>query len=189
MSPMVAELLPERLAPLLAEGLPPAVAARLLSDARLGPRARAFAAGVLGDVAAAIEALTPGERLLAEAPGRALSEAATLAGAVWHAPRVRGLLLAKEVAAFAAALAEAARRAALRHGALAPGGIAVPRDLEAAIREDGAACLTAWLDSLPRPLAARLRLRLPLSAEGVPEALHRAHGPAILRAVAAEVVA
>lgn len=178
--------LPERVAPMLAPGLPAAVAARLQRSPRLGARSSAWLAETLGD--AELGSLSEQERDLVAARTDALCRAAILAGAVWHARRVAGLVLAADVAAFVAACGEPARAVAFRNLAAA-----VSSDgelpLEEAVARDGKACVTAWIDTLPTGVAARIRLMISPPDEVVPDALHRTHGPEILRRIAAEALA
>lgn len=153
--------LPEAAAPLIAAGLQATTARRLLRSQHLSGRASALLAARLGR--GEPDTLAEADRRLVLASPRTLDRVAVLAGAVWHAPRVRALVLAQDVETFVAALGEDARDAALRHAALAPaptaGGVISADGLEAAIRGDGAACLSAWIDSLPGWASGRMRLR------------------------------
>ncbi len=176
--------LPEAAASLVAAGLQAGTAHRLLRSPRLSGRASALLAARLGRG----EPGTLGEadRRLVLASAEALDRVALLAGAVWHSPRVRALVRAHDIEAFVAALGEDARDAALRHAALAPvADGAIPADgLEAAIRRDGAECLSAWIDALPGWASGRMQLRW-RAPDGVADRL--AHDPA-LRARAAGIV-
>ena len=183
---MSGTLFPDRLAALLAPGLPGAVAERLLLSPRLGPRARQWA---LRDADGTAASLPDEDRGLALATSHRVRQAAVLAGAVWHADRVRGLVMARDLQAFIEAYGPEARSAALQHAALAPAGVDADLPLLDAVLADGRKCLAAWLDALPEAASAMVRLRLPLDAEQPPEDAHRAHGPAILRAVAAAALA
>ena len=152
--------LPEEAAPLLAAGLQAGTARRLLRSPRLSERASALLVGGLGRGEPGT--LPEADRRLVLASTRTLERAAILAGAVWHSAQVRALVLAQDVAAFVDELGEDARDAALRHATLAPapsGGTIPAHGLAAAIRRDGAACLSAWIDALPGWASGRMRLR------------------------------
>ena len=172
----------DRLAEALVPGLSPATAERLLKSPRLGERARALLAG---NAAASMMALTDADRTLAEAGSDGLDRAASLAGAVWHADRVRGLMLARDLQPFLDAHGPAARDAALRHADLAPSPAPDLGDMRLAdqVREDGLACVSAWIETLPTDAANAVRLRRSPDSDRPPGDAHRAHGPAILRAV------
>lgn len=177
-------IVPSRLARRLAPDLAAATAERLLASPRLGARARRWAAEGAED---ALHALAFDDRLLAESGPEGLRRAAVLAGAVWHARRVRGLIMARDLQAFIDRHGPAARALALRHVALAPPGEgegAAERPLADAVAADGRACLSAWLDALPPRAAAVVRLLLPEDDEGQPGTAHREHGPRLLRAAA-----
>lgn len=177
-------IVPSRLARRLAPDLAAATADRLLASPRLGARARHWAAEGAED---ALHALAFDDRLLAESGPDGLRRAAVLAGAVWHARRVRGLIMARDLQAFIDQHGPAARALALRHAALAPPGEdegSAERPLAEAVAADGRACLSAWLDALPPPAAAAVRLMLPEEDEAQPGTAHREHGPRLLRAAA-----
>ena len=177
-------IVPSRLAPRLAPGLAAVTAERLLNSPRLGQRVRRWAAQGAED---ALHALAFDDRLLGESGVEGLRRAAMLAGAIWHALRVRGLILARDLQAFIDAHGAAARELALRHAVLAPAvedAGSAERSLAEAVAEDGRACLSAWLDALPPAAAAAVRLALPDDDEGRPGPAHREHGPRILRATA-----
>ncbi|WP_338664490.1 hypothetical protein VQH23_04835 [Pararoseomonas sp. SCSIO 73927] len=158
----------DRLAARLAPGLPAAVAERLLASPRLSARTLALARAVAGRAEAALAALPPAEAALARAGAEVLERAAVLAGAAWHAGRIRGLLRAADVAALEAELGPDARRAALAHGDLCfPGAEGEP--LAEAVRTDGAALLIAWREALPDEVAEALRLFWPLEEPPIPE--------------------
>ncbi|WP_376091756.1 hypothetical protein ACE7GA_22335 [Roseomonas sp. CCTCC AB2023176] len=176
---------PERLAGHLAPGLPASVAERLLGSPRLGDRVRAFAEGRLRDAEAAVAALPPAEAALARAGHAVLERAAVLAGATWNAPRVRALLRAAEVAAFAEAFGAEARTVALAHGDLTPPDPDDALPLHDAVRADGAVLLLGWRDALPPPIPEALALRWPLEEpEAAEDDPRRAAGRAVLARVA-----
>lgn len=190
-------VLAARLAERLAPGLAAATAARLLASPRLGARALRWAAEGAED---AVHALGFDDRLLAESGPDGLRRVASLAGAIWNAGRVRGLILARDLQNFLDLYGPEARALALRHAALAPppgaasgAGAEAGSDAETdtsglplteAVAADGRACLSAWLDALPPTAAAAVRLYLPPDDEGRPGPAHREHGPRILRAAA-----
>lgn len=177
-------IVPSRLARRLAPDLAATTAERLLASSQLGARARRWAMAGAED---ALHALAFDDRLLAESGPDGLRRAAVLAGAVWHARRVRGLILARDLQAFIDRHGPAARALALRHAALAlpdEDAGAAERPLVDAVAADGQACLSAWLDALPPAAAAAVRLTLPEEDEERPGTEHREHGPRLLRAVA-----
>ena len=181
---------PASVAPLIAPGLQAHTAQRLLSSPRLAPRASRWLAGLLGH--GDPEALPPADRALALAPAETLEQVALCAGAVWHAPRMRALLLGADIAVLRDRLGDDARRIGLRHAALAstsaqPGAAEDANALAEDIARDGAACLAAWIEALPDWAAARLRLKRP--AEGIPpaDAHGRAQAVQIVRTVAPEI--
>ena len=186
---MEGTIIAARLAEALAPGLPPEIAERLLASPRLGAAAQDWARSGLEGVATLV---SPADLALTAAGPDGLVRAAALAGAVWHAAEVRGMLMARDLQAYFASPAlsghgEATREAALRHFALAPGLPAgdPTTPLADRVAASGRACLAAWLDSLPARVGAALRLTLDPGCEGEADALHREHGPGILRAVAA----
>ena len=183
---MLQHALPERVAPLLAPGLRSEVVLRLMRSPRLAARCTAWLEAALGEADFAV--LPDDEQALASADTETLHRAAVLAGAVWHAPRIRTLVLARDIAAFIERFGEPARDVALRHAALAPApDAALP--LEAAIGHDGGACVTAWIAALPDGVDRRLRLMLAPADEVPPGPAHHERGPAIVSAIATEAVA
>lgn len=162
-------------------GLDPATVRALLVSPRTAARASRLLAEKLG--AGDWEAVPEVDRaLLLAGPGR-LSTVVSLAGAVWHAGRVRALVLGADIAALAARHGEGARRAAMRHAALAstPQGVTDASALAEDIARDGAACVGHWTDSLPAWASARLGLIWPRCAPTLPDAALAAR---IVRAVA-----
>jgi len=182
---------PAGAAALIVPGLQPETARRLLHSPRLAARASELLAARLGHGNS--EALDPIDGALATAPADVLEAIAFSAGAVWHARRVRAVVLGADVAALCHRCGEAAREAALRHAGLAPDDAAAlggPLDeLEADIAHDGRRCVTAWIDTLPAWAAARVRLKWrspplpPLPDAGKPPAVR------IVRTLARETCA
>ncbi len=190
------EPVPGRVAELLAPGLAPETATRLIQSPRLRFRAAALLAARLGDASRALAALEPGERMLvlASDPAAAFARAASFAGAVWHAGRVRALVLRDDVRGFEGAVqfGAGARAMALRHPDLAPPAEDTGEPLAGAVTRDGHACLAAWVDSLPEPIAARVRLWLPAGpqhSEAPRDAADAGRRCRVLRRVAAEAAA
>jgi hypothetical protein len=188
---------PGLVAPVIAPGLRFETAQRLFASPRLAGRASRWLAEHLGGGDPA--ALEPMDLALASAPGAVLASVALCAGAVWHAQRLRALVLGADIALLRTRIGDATRDAALRHAALAPGdGELSGRDrgvmddagaLADAIERDGPRCLSAWIDVLPDWAASRVRLKWP----GVPALPAGADGAAsavrIVRALAAEALA
>lgn len=148
---------PDAVARVLGSAVLPATAARLLASPRVGRRASAMLAGMLG--AGSLDELDAVDRPLALAPAAALQQAAELAGAVWHAPRIRALVMAAEIAAFAAVHGPDARQLALLHAGLAPAADRSDPDLDAAVALAGRRCMAAWTAALPGFAAARVALK------------------------------
>lgn len=180
----------DRIAPLLAPGLRPDTVNQLRRSPRLRRHASAVLAEQLGS--GSIEALPPEDRRLVLASAAEISETVSAAGAICHAPRVRNLVVAREIAAFVDRHGEAARDGALRHRAPAPRHVP-PRhvpgppqgELDADIARDGAACMAIWINGLPSWAAARVRLKWSHPAgTALDEVLHR-QAVAVVREAAA----
>jgi hypothetical protein len=179
-------------AQLIAPGLQAETARQLLSSPRLASRASRWLAGLLGH--GDPEALFPPDRALALAPTETLELVALCAGAIWHAPRVRALVLGADIAVLRERLGDEVRRIGLRHAALAwtsarSGAAEDANALGEDIARDGSACLAAWIEALPDWAAARLRLKRP--GEGILPADEGARMRAvqIVRTVAIETLA
>jgi hypothetical protein len=180
----------------IASGLRPETAQRLLTSPRLAGRPSRWLAEHLGGGDPA--ALEPVDLALASASGAVFESVALCAGAVWHAQRVRALMLGADIALLRARFGDATRNAALRYAALAPddgrssgSGPGVGDDAGAladAIERDGARCISAWIDVLPGWAAARVRLKwagtmeLPAGTDGPASAVR------IVRTLAAEAL-
>jgi hypothetical protein len=182
---------PAGAAALIVPGLQTETARRLLHSPRLAARASRLLAARLGDSDS-----SPLDRLdgtLAAAPADALEAIAFSAGAVWHARRVRAVVLGADIAALCHRCGEAARDAALRHGKLAPDDTTALGgqfgELEADIAHDGRRCVAAWIDTLPVWAAARVRLKWrPPPLPPLPDA-GQAAAVRIVRTLAAETSA
>jgi hypothetical protein len=138
-------------------------------------------------------ALDPVDGALTTAPADTLEAIAFSAGAVWHARRVRAVVLGADIAALCHRCGEAAREAALRHAELAPDDVTPAGeqagDLGADIAHDGRRCIAAWIDALPPWAAARMRLKWDVRPMApLPEA-SQAHAVRIIRALAGETCA
>jgi hypothetical protein len=183
---------PAQVAPLLAPGLSPETARRLLASPRLGARASRWLAARLGEGDPA--ALPVPDGALAVASAETLETVALCAGAVWHAPRMRALVLGADIAVLQARLGDEVRCAALRHARLSgaaaqPGGVAEDADaLADDIARAGAACLAVWIETLPDWAAARVRLKWPGGAAQPADADASARAVTIVRTVAADIV-
>jgi hypothetical protein len=183
---------PRLAAPLIAPGLRPETAQRLFASPRLARRASRWLADAVGcgDPAA----LEPVDLALASASVTLLDSVALCAGAVWHAQRVRALVLGSDISLLCGRLGDATRNAALRHAPPAlDGSHPSGRDDDAAaladaVERDGTRCMSAWLDALPHWARSRVCLKWP----GVRELPAGANGPAsavrIVRALASEAL-
>lgn len=168
--------------PLLGAALRVETAARLLHDPRFA--ARASAALVERLPLADTDSLEPQDHAAALSDAAALTRIAVRAGAVWHAHRLRSLLLARDIAPLVERFGEDLRAIALRHAALSPQG---PADDEfaGAIDRDGRRCVATWIDALPAWAAARVRLKW-CSTWPAFEVPLRLAAVSIVRAVSAE---
>ncbi len=175
-------------AALIAPGLQAETARRLLRSPRLAARASELLAARLGD--GDPQTLDPVDGALATAPADTLEAIAFSAGAVWHARRVRAVVLGADIAALCHRCGEAAREAGLRHAELAPddatdaGGQS--GDLGSDIAHDGRRCIAAWIDALPRWAAARMRLKWDVRPMAPLPQASQARAVQIIRALAAE---
>ena len=153
---------PAQVAPLIVPGLTAGTAARLMASPRTGRRASALLAAALGT--GDVLALPAADAALVLASPETLLSLATAAGAVWHARRVRALVMAADIAAFVARFGQVARDAAMRH-APPPGVTDAPgASLAADVAADAARCIQAWIETLPAWAAARMRLVHPAAA-------------------------
>jgi len=168
--------------PLLAAGLRAETAARLLRHPRFA--ARASTALVERLPLADADILEPQDYDAALSDAATLTRIAARAGAVWHAHRLRNLLLARDIAPLVERFGEDLRAIALRHAALAPQDTA-DDEFAGAIDRDGRRCVATWIDALPAWAAARVRLKWcsTWSAFEVPLSLAAV---SIVRAVSAE---
>lgn len=179
---------PAGAAALIVPGLQTETARRLMHSPRLAVRTSQLLVARLGDRDS--PALDPIDGALATAPADVLEAITFSAGAVWHARRVRAVVLGADIATLCHRCGEAAREAALRHALLAPDdAIALDGqfgDLEADIAHDGRRCVAAWIDTLPAWAAARVRLKWRVPP--LPPLSDAGRGPAarIVRTLAAE---
>lgn len=181
---------PACVAPLIAPGLRTDTARQLLSSPRVGARVSRWLAETLGD--GDLAALSPVDQALVLAPAMTLETVALCAGAVWHAPGVRALVLGADIAVLRERLGDAVRQVALRHAALAwapvqPGAAEDANTLADEIVGDGAACLAAWMESLPDWASARVRLKRPAEGPLPEDAEARRRAVLIVHTVAAEL--
>jgi hypothetical protein len=157
-----------------APGLAPTARAALLACPRVAARVRALA----------IAAAPPATARLAHA---AAERALLLAGAGLHAAAVLALLRGPELAALVGALGLDPRAAAMAcTGTARPAPRPVGEaELAAAIRSDGAACLSGWALALPPADALAQWAVLPAAAR---DAAPHPDGPAIVARLLAEAL-
>ena len=169
--------LPSHLAAVLGPGLSETVAARLQGIERLRPRLDQILAARLG-------AVTEPDAVQAQVMGMDTSSLARLAseaGAVWHAAAIARLLDGEAVRALVPLIGKGLWTVALRGYTLSgPATASTPEEIASAIPADGAACLAAWCEAQPPPVAGRVGLRWAPSVPVTPGAAHRERGPAIL---------
>jgi len=180
---------PAAAAAYFAPGLAAPTVRRLLGSPRLGARASTHLAACLGYSDGT--ALPPGELSLARAAPSVLRSVALGAGAVWHARRVRALVLGADITRLSDQIGEATRDLALRHVDLAPDPAVAespdPATLADDIVRDGGACLGAWIAALPDWAAARVRLKWRDDGPPRPAGLDHDAAVRIVRVLAAEL--
>lgn len=172
---------PRHVAPLIASGLAEATAGRLMASPRTAARASALLVQALGEGDAL--ALTAIDRCLLPASPEMLLSVGHAAGAVCHAKRVRALVRGADISAFCARFGQAARDMALSREA--PFTTVATGQLADDVARDSAACVTAFIASLPAWAAARLRL-VHATDEIMPDSV--AARVALMRDLAAEML-
>ena len=118
-----------------------------------------------------------------------------VAGAVWHARRLRRIVNGKLLGEVLRGFHPHCYAIAMAHLDIAPESAAAeeePADpaLRTLIQADGIDCLLAWTETLPAAIGARVKLKFPdeFSQSRSPGQLHRAIGPEIIRRVAASLM-
>lgn len=139
-------------------GVGDTLATRLLAETRLAPRVRSLALAYVADEATALASLDDEERILLAAVAAEPQRAALIAGCAWHAAAVLSILRGQDLGRLADQLGFDPRPPACAARGLSRAS--PPADLAEAIRRDGPAVITAWLEARPAPIAARLRLSL-----------------------------
>lgn len=133
------------------------------------------------------DALDPQDRAIALLPSDGLERLALRAGAVCHAGSLAGTIAGPRAVALRATLGGEIAGFALANRDLSAPDLALDEsgDLRAQILAQGLACLEAWCATLPAPVAARVRLKLPRPEPDAPvSADMMARGPALLRKAA-----
>ncbi len=177
---LVLDAKPAQLAALLGATVPPSV----VEDVVRSPRLRAKLAGLLPARLGAIGEIDSVQGVLLAMNRDALLSLSMRAGAVWHASAIKQLVDGAAIRALVERIGEAQRRIALAGAALAPPAKHLSLDaLAEAIPADGAACLAAWCEAQPWPVAVRLRLLRP---EAAPDPEHVNQGPAIIAWLASQ---
>lgn len=128
--------------------------------------------------------------VLAGQSAAAIGDAATLAGAVWHARPMRQLIAAADVEAINAAVGGPVRAFALAHAALAvaPAERVDVSILASRIALTGSQCLAAWLLKLPPGLRRVALPKLPPdTVEAVLAGRDRDQGAQIMHYVARQL--
>jgi hypothetical protein len=91
-----------------------------------------------------------------------LKEAASLAGAAWHALSLRRMIRGRDVADLVAQIGQRAHAFGLRRDGIAPALQSVAAAaLAEHIARDGYACLDVWVSSFPSSMRQQLHVRLP----------------------------
>ncbi len=181
---------PERMATLLPDGLPAGFRDRLMGSARLRLRLSSLLARRFRLAPCCAGDLETPEGRFAQLEGDALQNALLRAGAIWHARKIRKIILAAPLRHLIERLGRDNHRAALRFIDLAAEDDAADDDIdnrEASpnidnllnrIERDGLIAVNAWCDHQPAALAGRLKLKLPPCPEvdEQPPASHRDRG-------------
>jgi hypothetical protein len=187
---------PERLRACLDPRIGPATATRLQEAGRFRARLDALlmrhftppAPETVAEDAGSSEAEAALASILARAEP---TEAARLAGAIWHAGSLKRLVSGPAVGELVGRIGRRAHACGVRNAAaaVATAPIADPAALAAAVERDGLLCLGAAAVGSPR-LRLHLLMMLPLGTPAEAERfseLHRANAPVILVRVAAEL--
>lgn len=159
---------PGRIGALLPEGLPASFRDRLQGSARLRLRLSALLAERFALSPLAADELATPEGRFALLEGDELESAVRRIGAIWHAKKIRKIILAEPLRRLIERLGRDNHRAALRFIDLAPedgdetgGDITDVDTLLSWIERDGLIAVNAWRRHQPAALAERLRLKLP----------------------------
>ncbi len=200
---------PERIAKLLPEGLPTGFRDRLLGSARLRLRLSSLLARRFRLTPCCAGDLETPEGRFAQLEGEALKNALLCAGAIWHARKIRKIILAEPLRHLIERMGRDNHRIALRFIDLAipddaalddagDGGaengdqaLANVDKLLGRIERDGLIAVNAWCHHQPAALAGRLRLKLPPcpEADDQPPASHQDRGLMIVDRVVTTLAA
>ncbi len=189
---------PDRISALLPEGLPAGFRERLQGSGRLRPRLSALIERRFALAACQADDLLTPEGRFASLEGEALTSAILGVGAIWHAERIRRIILAEHLRRLVERLGRDNHRRALRLIDLAaPDGGEAGEDepdldvLFALIERDGIRAINAWCCLQAGAIAGRLRLKLPPGedADGEPPAAFRERGAMIVDRVAISLTA
>lgn len=172
----------EKIASALGGGVSAALVDTLVRSPRFGARLAGLVLSRLGDLGspthqqAAVLAMQSGE----------LSALACRAGCVWHAGAIARIIDGAARRALVDSIGDENYALAFAYRELQPPGVAherSPDDLVRAIAADGAACLAAWSEAQPAPMAMLLRLMRP---DASPGSLHETWGVAIVARLLAD---
>ncbi|MDH3660598.1 MAG: Yop proteins translocation protein K [Alphaproteobacteria bacterium] len=164
---------PGRIAALLPEGLPTSFQGRLQGSRRLCLRLSAVLTKRFALLPLMADDLATPEGHFAQLEGQELANAISRIGAIWHAQKIRKLILAEPLRRLIERLGPDNYRAALRFIDLAPededardgdhaeGGAPDVDLLLGRIERDALIAVSAWRRHQPPALAERLRLKLP----------------------------
>ncbi|MGI9500010.1 MAG: SctK family type III secretion system sorting platform protein [Geminicoccaceae bacterium] len=175
---------PERIGSLLPDGLPTNFRDRLMASARSRCRLSALLARHVALPSCMTEDLETPEGRFARLEDEDLENALRRIGAIWHARKIRNLIMAEPLRQLIEQLGRDNHRTALRLIDLSPEDDPANGDGEAAsdvdglmgwIERDGLIAVNAWCRHQPAALALRLRLKLrPCpEADDEPPARHR----------------
>lgn len=185
---------PGRIGSLLPEGLPTSFRDRLQGSSRLRPRLSALLAKRLAFASCTMEDLATPEGRFATLEDEDLQNALRRIGAIWHARKIREIILSDPLRKLIERLGRENHRAALRLIDLAPEGEAKADQAKAGdgavdigvlmglIEKDALIAINAWCRQQPAALAQRLCQKLPPCPEvdDEPPASHRDRGVLIV---------
>ncbi|MGI9490612.1 MAG: SctK family type III secretion system sorting platform protein [Geminicoccaceae bacterium] len=189
---------PERIAKLLPDGLPAGFRDRLIGSARLRHRLSSLLARWFRLAPCCAGELETPEGRFAQLEGAPLENALSRVGAIWHARKIRKIILAEPLRHLIESLGRDNYRAALRFIDLAAEDDAADEgadddaqalpdveNLLGRIERDGLIAMNAWCHHQPAALAGRLKLKLPPCPEvdDQPPASHRDRGVMIVDCV------
>lgn len=186
---------PGRIGTLMPEGLPVIFRERLKASTRLRLRLSELITERFQLQACTVDDLATPEGRFVQLEGDALQDALRRIGTIWHARKIRKIILKDTLRDLIQALGRDTHRAALRFIDLAPedddGDAPEVDTLLGWIERDGLIAVNAWCRHQPACLGERLRLKLPPcpDVDDEPPASHRDRGLLIVDRVVTTLMA